>query len=341
MEYEAITTAAEMLIVIGLGVGVLILGYGLIGLAYVILIASFINVLFSLYITIKVFAKPSFRIDLKSWKSTVKEALPFGLTAVFVTVYFQIDTVMLSIMKGDAVVGWYNAAYKLVLALMFIPTTFVGSMFPIISRFYMSSQNSLKVAYGKTFKYLTMIGLPLAIGATILADKIVLIVYGKGFGNSTIALQILIWAMVLMFLTYLFGTVLESINRQREVTKIAGINTLVNICLNLLLIPRFSYIGASVATVATEAVGFILLFYYISKHLHAAPLLKLTLKPLMASLPMGLFIFYFKGINTVVLIAVAVLLYFGMIHWLRGVSEEDIGLFKQVFKKEAATLYKQ
>jgi len=341
MEYETITTAVELLIVVGLGVCVLILGYGLIGLAYVILIASIINVLFSLFITIKVFTKPKFKIDWKFWKSTVKEALPFGLTTAFVTVYFQIDTVMLSIMKDDAVVGWYNAAYRLIFALMFIPTAFVGSIFPIISRFFVSSQNSLKVAYEKTFKYLIIIGIPLAIGTTILADRIVLIIYGKDFNNSVVALQILIWVALLMFLTYLIGTVLESVNRQGRVSKVAGINALVNVFLNLLLIPKFSFIGASVATVATEAIGFILLFHSISKHLHAVPLFKLTLKPLIASLPMSLFIFYFKEINTVMLIAVAVLLYFGMIYCLRAVSEEDIGLFRRVFKKEATTLYRQ
>jgi O-antigen/teichoic acid export membrane protein len=165
-----------------------------------------------------------------------------------------------------------------------------------------------------------------------MADKIIFIIYGKKFENSIVALQILIWVMMLMFLTYLLGNVLESINRQGIVAKVTGLNALLNISLNSLLIPRFSYIGASVATVLTEAVGFGFLLNFIYRHLQAPPLFKVIFKPLIASIVMSFFLFYFKQVNVLILIILATLLYFGMIYMFRVISEEDIGLVKQVLE---------
>jgi len=334
MEFESIAVITERVVVFGLGVWVLILGYGLIEVVFAVLIGSIINVLISLYITIKKVIKPIISIDWKSWKNLMQEALPFGLVGVFVMIYFQIDTVMLSIMKGDATVGWYNAAYKLIFALQIFPVSFVGSLFPIISRFYVSSKDSLKIAYEKSFKYLFIVGLPIAVSTTLLGDKIILFIYGKEFVHSIIALKILIWVATFMFITYLFGTVLGSINKQTAIAKVCGINALINIFLNILLIPRFSYVGASVATVATEAVGFLLLFFYISKHFYTLPLLKLTVKPIIASLSIGLFISYFKDINLLLLIILAIILYFALLYLLKTFPHEDVDLLIKVFKKE-------
>jgi O-antigen/teichoic acid export membrane protein len=330
MEYEMITAVVERIIAVGLGVAVLIAGYGLIELSLVILVAAVVNVLLGFIIAATKFGQPEFSINWEFLKAAIREALPFGLTALFVTIYFQIDTVMLFLMKGDAATGWYNAAYKLIFALMFIPLAFVNSIFPVISKFYVSASNSLKIAYEKAFKYLVIIGLPIALAVTVMADKIIFIIYGKKFGNSVIALQILIWVMMLMFLTYLLGNVLESINRQGIVAKVTGLNALLNISLNSLLIPKFSYVGASVATVLTEAVGFGFLLNFIYRHLHALPLFKIIFRPLIASVVMGFFLFYFKQVNLLILIMLAVLLYFGMIYIFKVISEEDIGLVKQV-----------
>jgi len=334
MEYESIAVIAERVVVFGLGIWVLILGYGLIEVAFAILIGSIINVFISLSITIKKVIKPIIAIDWKFWKNLMKEALPFGLVAVFVVIYFQIDTVMLSIMKGDAPVGWYNAAYKLIFALQIFPMSFVGSLFPIISRFFVSSKDSLKIAYEESFKYLFIIGLPIAVGTTIIGDKIILSIYGKEFIHSINALKILIWVSTLMFITYLFGTVLGSINKQTAIAKVCGINALINVILNILLIPRFSYVGASVATVATEAGGFLLLYFYISKYLHTLPLLKLTIKPIISSLSMGLFVYYFKDINLLLLIILAIILYFAVLYLLKTFPHKDVDLLIKVFKKE-------
>jgi len=271
-------------------------------------------------------------MDWSFWKPTIKEALPFGLTTIFTTIYFRIDTVMLSLMKGNEVVGWYNAAYRLIFVLMLIPTALVGSVFPVISRLYISSKDSMRLAFERSFKYLLIIGLPIAVGTTILADKIILLIYGEEFVPSIIALQILIWVALLMFLTYLLGNTLGAINRQPIVLKVAGINAGVNVFLNILLIPRFSYIGASIATVATETVGFVLLLYFTSKYIYKLPLHKYIIRPILASLAMSGLLLYLKGTTLLLLIPATAILYFGVLYFLDTFSVQDADLFKRILR---------
>ena len=81
-----------------------------------------------------------------------------------------------------------------------------------------------------------------------------MLIFGSGYSQSVLALQILIWTMVFTFAGASFVQLLQSVNRQIVITKISIICVLINILLNLVLIPRYSYIGASFATLLTEVV---------------------------------------------------------------------------------------
>ncbi len=161
---------------------------------------------------------------------------------------------MLSIMVGNAVVGWYNAAYKFIYIFLSFNTLFIISIFPVISRFYKTSKESIKFAYEHSFKYMLIITIPIAVLVTVLANKIILLIYGPNYIPSVIALQILIWTIVFMFVNGISGNFLGSINKQPIVTKITAIGAVTNIILNILLIPKYSYIGSSFATVITELI---------------------------------------------------------------------------------------
>ncbi|HEX77191.1 MAG TPA: flippase [Dehalococcoidia bacterium] len=335
MEYEMMTRIVEETLVIGAGLTVLFLGYGLLELVSVILVARFLMSLFSLAIVIKRFTAPELSLDIPLAKQLIKAALPFGLMAIFLTIYFQIDSVMLSVMKGDAVVGWYNAAYQLVLALMFIPAAFIGSLYPLLSRYFKSSKDSLRITYEKSFKYLLILAIPLGIGTTLVADKVIALLYGAGFANSVIALQILVWAVSLIFLTSLAGHTMASIDKQWISVRNMGIGALLNIILNLLLIPPYSYIGAAVATVATELTIFVLYYHYLQRHLYRLPMHRVILKPLAAALIMGIIVYGFDFITTNVFIIVlgAILSYGVLLYLLRVFGPDEIRLIRDFYKE--------
>jgi len=302
--------------------------FSVIGFASIYFIVSVFALGYSFAVCTWKFSLPKLELDWNFWKPTIKEALPFFLSAVVDMIAFKIDIIMLSMMKGDMVVGWYSAAYRLIEALMFIPATFAGAIYPVLSNFYVSSQESLKLIYKKSFKYLFIVGLPIAVGTTILAHKIILFIYKSGFTHSIIALQILIWTIPIIFLSYMFGTMLASVNKQFLALKINFLCMILNITINLILIPRYGYIGASIATVITTLLSFILFFRFLSKFIYKIQIHKYILKPIMASTIMGLFIFSFTRMNIFLLVCISIVIYFGVLILLKTFSKKDIILFK-------------
>lgn len=334
MEYQGLTLVSEKFLIVLLGLAVLLAGYGLIELVYVFLLASIFNLLFSYLIIIKRFDRPRFEIDFTFWRYLIKNALPFGLSMFFVAIYFKIDTVMLSMMKGDAAVGWYNAAYNLVINLGFIPTALMTAMFPVMSKFFESSKESLKKSYEKSTEYILILSIPITLGIALLSDKIIPSLYGEGFTESIVALQLLIFTFFFMSANIGFGVVLGSINRQHIIAKVAGVGALLNIVLNLILIPEFSYIGASIATVVTEVLVFLLTFYYISNSFYKLNFLRITVKPVFSVLFMCAFILIFKQMNLIILILSSSVLYLSILYLIGGLSKEDKDMLKEVILRQ-------
>jgi len=337
MEFQAIGQMLNAGLILGGVILAMKFNFSVVGFASLYVMASVIVLGYSFAVMRLKFSNvtsasetKAMEFDWSFWKPTIKEALPFFLAAAFSVIAFRVDMVMLSMMKGDAIVGWYSAAYRLIEASMFVPVAFVASIYPILSNFYVSSQESLRLAYQKAFKYLSVLGLPLAVGTTILADRIILFIFHSGYVQSIIALQVLIWVIPIIFLTYMFGTMLASINKQGLAMKIILLCMISNIVMNLLLIPPYSCVGAAVATVITGLIGFVLCFHFLSKLVYKIPIHKLIVRPAIASAIMGLFIFFFIRVNLPLLVCAAIVIYFGILLLLKTFSKEDYDLFKQI-----------
>jgi O-antigen/teichoic acid export membrane protein len=309
-------------------------GIDVYGFSYVYLISSIIFLVYYAVVALRKIPLPKWDIDFALWKYIVKEAIPFGLSLVFVRVYYYIDTVMISLMilNPNEAMGWYNAAYRMVLVLAFIPVTFLGSIYPIMSNFYVTSDKYLGFIFERSFKYLMIIAIPIGVGTTLLGNQLILLIYGSDFVPSTIALQILIWSEVLIFLNAVFGNLFNSINRQGIVAKQTILATALNIILNLVLIPEYSYVGASAATVATQAFAFCFLMYFASQEGYSFPrvmILHLS-KVLFACFVMALFIELLSGIPLLLLILIAAIVYL-IIIVLTGVTDKiDIQMARQL-----------
>lgn len=308
--------------------------FDVIGFAALYLIASLIVLIFNIFVVYRRFIDFSFSLDVQFWKFIIKESLPFGLSSIFVVIYFYIDSVMLSLLKGDEVVGWYNASYKLVFVLLFIPGVYFSSIYPVMSKLYVSSKESLKFMYSTSMKYMLVIGFMIGISTVILADDIIILIFGSEYQPSIIALQILIWAVFFSFLAHAPMYTLNSINRQVIYTKVVFIGVIVNIIFNSLLIPRFSLFGASVATVFTEFIGFSLLYYLVKKHTEYE-LENENISKIIATV--SIFIISYLLINLfvgkLISIGLSFLLFCGSIYILKVVSDKDLILIKSIFHR--------
>lgn len=335
MEYQSIGGILSSVLMLAGALIAISQGFSVVGFAAIYSIVSAVGLGYSFIVCLRKFVLPVIEINLGFWKILLKEALPFAITGISISIYIWIDTIMLSLLIGDEVVGWYNAAYKLVLMLLFIPVIVNNSIFPLMSQYYRLSKDSLRILFEKLFKIMMFIGLPLGMGTLFLADKIILLIYGDQFINSILALQILIWSMVLIFTRSPFERLLEASNKQATVTKIFIIGAIFNVAGNLILIPKYSYIGAGVATVFTDII--VLVFLVIATKNFGVLISKKELfgivKIIFASVIMGIFIKYSLSLNVFIIIISATIIYIMSSIFLKSINKDDIVLIKSVFKK--------
>jgi O-antigen/teichoic acid export membrane protein len=339
---EFVTIGSVLVAVLRLGGILLVIGQGggIIALGYVYLSVSAVLLGYSVTILTLKFARLKTESDLSFWKSVLGQAWPFGLVAVFTTIYYWIGSVTLSLMQGEEAVGWYNAAFRVFLVLELIPTAYFSSVFPVMSKFFVSSQESLRFIYEKSIKHLIIIGVPIGAGITILADKVILLIFGAEFSPSVIALQILIWSMLFLFVSRVFGLLFNSLNKQVIVAKVTVSCALLNVLLNVVLIPRYSYIGASIATLTTEFVALAVVFVWSWRIGYGISITKLagtTAKVLIAVVIMGGLVFYLRDLALWWLVPLSALLYFTVLYIIGGIDREDRLLLRQAVGKQRTT----
>lgn len=337
MEYEAAIIVLVHLLSLALMMVVIYLGYGLIEVSLVYVFIGLMNFLFSIALCGKKIVKLKRELDVDFLKKTIPSAVSLSMLAIFALIYVKIDTVMLSMMKGDAVVGWYNAAYYIVQGFKPLQQLIMSALFPLMAFSYVSSKDVLKRIFERSFKYLFILGLPIAVGITLLADKIILLIYGPTFQNSVVALEILSWDVLLVFLYGCISFLLVSIDRQHQMAILAGCTALINVVLNSLLIPTYSYVGSAIATIMAESFLLCAYIYLSARHFHLLPFHKIIVKPIIACGLMGLFVYFFHDIYIFIVIPIAIVIYFSVMFLIKGFTKDDISLMKSLFKREKSS----
>jgi O-antigen/teichoic acid export membrane protein len=334
MEYDAGISTFFTILRTGLAILFLYVGYGLIEIGWIFVLSTFIECIISYLFCTKKFAKPKLEFDFLFLRKSFKYALPLGIFTVFSFIFVRIDTVMLSYMKGDAVVGWYNAAYSLILGFTPIPQLFMMALLPLLSYSYISSRKSLQITYEKSFKYLFFLGLPISVGIFMLSKEFIILFYGNEFINSIDALKILTWDVILKFLYVCAGYILISTDNQKKMAILVVFSAFLNIVLNLVLIPSFSYIGSGVATLITEL--FLLISYLFLNTRNSFPLhiTKFLFQPIIASGIMAFFLYLFPELQLLLKIILAIIIYFIILFLIKGFTKDDILSFKQIINRD-------
>lgn len=334
MEFNALFGIANSALLTVGGVVVLYLGYGVIGLGWVAVFTSAI-VLTTVLITIgKKFKFGSLKLNKAFLYQILKEGGPFAAVSIFSVIYYRSDMLLLSKLpirevSNEVAVGLYSASYKFIDTLQMIPAIITGAAFPLFSRLYLEDKTKFYAIFQKILKYLVILGAPIAVGTTLLAEPIIKLAYGSDFIRSAASLRILIWAVGIIFVSSLFASTLTSMGKMKFLVIVSALNVIVSLSLNLLLIPKWGlglgYIGASLTTLLTEVFGFTFTFWYLSRNLRSMSFVMfviMTLKPLTAALIMGGFILL-VGRHLFFSLLVSPLIYFGLLHFLHAFDEED------------------
>jgi len=272
-----------------------------------------------------------FEIDFVYWKKFIKDSLPMGIAVVITFLYFKTDTIMLSMMKSSSDVGIYNAAYKVIENITFFPAMIIGLILPLTARYIFTDKEKFKNISDKTFKFFMILIIPIIVGTLFLANGIIGLIGGGGFTESANVLRIIIFSLVFIFFGSFFNNVLISGNLQKKMMLALGICAIFNISLNLFLIPRYSYIGASITSVFTEMLVATFGFYLSKKYLHYTPSIKNIGGMFVSGLAMAAFLFFLGSLNFFILALGSAGVYFIFLYLTKSISHDEI---KSLFNRE-------
>jgi O-antigen/teichoic acid export membrane protein len=296
MTLPAAVTIISTLITVSVGAMVLLGGYGFVGLAAVSILTNWITFGVFLVLARRHGIHLERRIRPALIWSMVALSLPLMLNHLLQTVFFKIDVLLLDQLlprDGATVVGWYQAAYKWVDALLILPAFFTMALFPLLSRRASDDPAGFRRAFTTAQRWLITVALPIAVFTTFAADTLVWVLAGSDYvPQGGTALKIMIWFLPLSFANGLTQYVLIALDRQRWITLSFLIATLFNLGANWLVIPghvlfgvtipAYTYVGAAVVTILSELV-LRLPFGWGLRDVGAPPLLVLLWRPALAA----------------------------------------------------------
>ena len=207
-----------------------------------------VAVLFLLMYHWKIEWFPFFSFQWKHAKKLMIDAWPLIFTGMVVSVYMKIDQVMLMEMLDAKAVGVYASAVKLCEAWYFVPTAVMASLFPAVIEARKKSETVYDERIQKLYDLMVWGSVAIALPTTLLADWVILILYGTDFQEAADVLRIYIWAGVFVSLGVASSKWLVTENLQRYLFYRTALGAVLNISCNLWLIPIYGIRGAVFAT---------------------------------------------------------------------------------------------
>jgi O-antigen/teichoic acid export membrane protein len=268
--------------------------------------------------------------DWQIWKDIFKRSWPIGLSIIFNIIYLKADSVFLSLWRPQAEVGIYGAAYNVIQVFTALPFLFIGLTLGSYSSAWSQGNMPLFQKYiQKSFDFLMLIALPLVTGTFFLARPVMTLIAGQSFEQAGDILKVLILAVGAIFLSVLFGSVINVIHKQKMmlVGYVAG--AVIGIVGYIVTIPSYSYWGAAWITVLSEFSILVFAFLVFYQKTRISISLSFTGKTFLASCAMALFLFFFHG-HVMISIFLAAGIYACALFLIGGISKNDIVLF---FKK--------
>ena len=180
----------------------------------------------------------------------VREALPLALSSVFIVVYFRIDAVILQIFQGERAVGLYGGIYRIFEVFALLAVTFRSVLFPVMARAADGPREALGALCRRSIRLHLLFTLGVAGFFTFYSGPIVRATLGSAYAAAAPALAILIWALPGSYMADTLMFLLTARRRQSLGTWAVAATATFNVGLNLVLVPRWSFLGASIATVA-------------------------------------------------------------------------------------------
>ena len=213
------------------------------------------------------------------------------VSALLGIVIYNADFIFLRVLQGAAAVGYYNAAYTLVTFFLNLGTAYSLSLLPSLTRLAGTREDQHRL-YHSAMAHVFAAGLPAAIGGTLLAGPIIGLLFGPAYQPAADAFRILIWCIPLCLLRDVPLMALQAAGQEGRILRITLLAAVLNLALNVILIPRWAIIGAALATLVTEAVRMLLALGFVGRSGYGATWIWRFWRPLLAAGAMAALLVY-------------------------------------------------
>lgn len=279
---------------------------------------------------------PTFKISPSLWLGLIWAGLPFALNQITLTSAYQFDTIIMQQFYTSNVVGWYNAAYNLTRSLLIFTSAFSSALGLTLMREYVNNPEVIRPWYYRSVKFMLLIGLPLSVGGMILSSKLIPFIYGHEYQAAAIAFAILIWDTPLLMYTAHCGNLAVAMGRERRTASIYFTEAVLNIILNIILIPRYGIIGAAFTTIATEFTGACLFYIMFRRELGTGLGLNGIIRIAAAAAIMGITLHLLQSLSLLLLLPIGVLTYFILVWGLGALNAEERGMITGFARRKLA-----
>ncbi|WP_129626376.1 oligosaccharide flippase family protein [Candidatus Oscillochloris fontis] len=295
---EVVTAAISFLA----RISVLLLGWGVLGLAWSAVAVSSLTAVVFFFLQQKDFFAPSLSLARQPIMALVPSAFPLMLNNLLSAIFFRFDLFIIRGFGGsnaDTLVQQYALPYQLLNIALVLPPAVTFAVFPLLARRAAGERSAMADAQRRTLGLLLIIAFPLAMGMAVLASDLVWIFARRNFDAyqpSVHVLAILAWFLPLSFVNGLLQYVLIALNRQTAITRAFVIGAVANLSMNLVAIPvatlffgqpTWGLYAAAVITIISEAVLYLVFRPLLIGESVAPRLLHLSWRPLLAALVMG------------------------------------------------------
>jgi O-antigen/teichoic acid export membrane protein len=201
--------------------------------------------------------------NLRQWWRSIALAFPLGIIQLVGNIYSWIDSILLSLLRTSTELGFYSVAFNVINVLGSIPSFLMQALIPSLVNADLPEISRLA---NRAVYVLFCIGAPLAVGGIVLRVDIISVLAGPRFLPAATALAILAGTIPVTFLQTALGYTSVSIDRYRPLLVVSVATLVLNIAINLILIPKFGASGAAGALLASEIVSLVAT-YVVFRHL--------------------------------------------------------------------------
>jgi len=225
-----------------------LMAFAIVGLIEFVLISVFLVIVYRMN-SLSVF---DWRYSKEMAIHLLKAGFPLILFGASVMLLMRVDQIMIGQMLGDKEVGLYSVAVRVSEVLIALPSILIVSLFPAIIKSREKSPDVYKARLQQYFSLMVVISLALTIPVWMFSDQIIFLLFGQEFAESGGVLSVLIWSAVFVSMGLASKNVLMAEDLQKYIFYRTILALIVNVLLNLWLIPIYGIEGAAFATVVSQ-----------------------------------------------------------------------------------------